>query len=192
MRKEKRKVRVQRLGREVGNLGQERPREPAAEDRAELRRVLGAPQLVKPRHQGALQRIRHGLGGSDMGVEDGGAEFFDEQRVAIASRDDLLHRVALRRRAGGEFTDEDLAVAMVQAVEPDDADIGPSAPGRDELRPRRQHRQHGNVRRRAHEPGNEFEGRRVDPVSVFEQEQKRFERRDAAYPAAQRGDGGGP
>ena len=165
---------------EVRHRSDQRGRELAADDGAQLRDLLDPAEAVEAREQAVVQRGRNGQRRhrSDERVclvaflqaaafQHRAREFFDEQRDAVALAQDLPRDVR-RQRLARHLRHH--ARPFVGRERPDDANVEIDPfPGRQETGPGQDQHHRLPGRQALGEDFQQLERRRVGPMDVFDQ-----------------------
>ena len=87
------------------------------------------------RRQRTIKAIAPGIFHEQAGLQHRLGQFLDKQRDAIRLVDDLRHHFAWQLPTDGHLFDQSARVLPVKPIEPQQADIGKTRPGRLELGP---------------------------------------------------------
>ncbi len=131
-----------RLGH-LQHLGEQAQRELAADQRADLRDLLGRREPVEARHQRvlqgrrdreqrqrALQPVAVGRVLEQARLHDGLGQLLDEQRDAVGLADDLGQHLGRQRLAAGHRADQRHRLLLAEPVQREARQVRRVAPGR--------------------------------------------------------------
>ena len=159
---------------------------------ADLGDLPGRAEPVQARHQGAMQGGRHGgarqrrggersahVGLLRIGLDHRPGELLDEERHTRRALDDLLDHPARERRIARNALDQGRRVVPPEPAERQRRDMRQSGPGRPELGPEGDKEQRRQAPEALNRHAQQFQGRRVDPVRILEQDEDGLPRREA-------------
>ena len=161
----------------------------AADHRTHLGDFLADRDAVETGHQRVAQRLRDRDLGRRAGIDitvarddqvarlqDGLGQFFDEQRHAVGPGNDLAHEAGRQRPAADDIGDQRTALLRGELGQIHHGDGWMGCPWRVEFGTRGDDEKRRNVGKHLHQAPEQVARRRVGPVRVLEQKQRRFVR----------------
>jgi hypothetical protein len=100
--------------------------------------------------------------------------FFDEQRDAVSTLNDVLPNACRERLVAEDAVDHRVDVALWQAIEGQSGYMRLSVPGRHKFRPKCNEQQNAKGRDSIYNSAERFQTRRIGPMSVLEDHQNRI------------------